>query len=200
MNEAATDHAIDVLPSIESVREAAFKGLARQAIAGGLTLDEYAERAAATQQAATAQELDALLQGLPEDTAGARSVRRRRWLVSVVAGGERRGRWRLRGDLRVIAVFTVRTLDLGTAQPESPDSLITIITAFGGASIIAPQGVSIQLSGSGVFGGSNDNRAELPPFPGSPLIRIRAFSLFGGVKLDDRPPRPQPARHEPGAE
>jgi len=192
MNEATTEQAFDVLEgSIESAREAAFEGLARQAIGGGSTLDEYAERAAATQQAATAQELDALLQGLPDDTAGTRAARRPRWLVSVVAGGERRGRWRLRDHLRVIAVFTVRTLDLGTAQPELPDSLITIITAFGGASIIAPQGVSVQLSGSGVFGGSNDNRADLPPFPGSPLIRIRSFSLFGGVQLDDRPPPPK---------
>lgn len=192
MTEAATNHAIDVpQPSIKSARETAFKDLARQAIAGGLTLDEYAERAATTQQATTAEELDALLQGLPEDTAGAHAPRRPRWLVSVVTGGARRGRWRLRDHLRVIAVFTVRTLDLGTAQPESPDSLITVLTAFGGASIIAPQGVSIQLSGSGIFGGSNDNRAELPPFPDSPLIRIRSFSLFGGVKLDDRPPRPR---------
>jgi DUF1707 SHOCT-like domain len=190
MNDAPTNHRNDVpQPSTGSARETAFKGLARQTIGGGLTLDEYAERAAAAQRAATAEELDALLQGLPEEAAGALAARRPRWLVSVLAGRERRGRWRLRDHLRVIAVFTVRTLDLGTAQPESPESLITIITAFGGASIIVPQGVSIQLSGSGVFGGSNDNRAELPPFPGSPLIRIRAFSLFGGVKLDDRPPR-----------
>ncbi len=153
-----------------------------------MTLDEYAERAAAIQQAATAGELDALTPELPGDGAGAFATSRPGWLVSVFAGGQRHGRWRLRDHLGVIAVFTVRTLDLGTAQPESPESLITIITAFGGASIIAPQGVSVRLSGSGLFGGSNDNRAELPPFPGSPLIRIRAFSLFGGVKLEDRPP------------
>ncbi len=190
MNEATTDQTNDVLqPSIEAARETAFKGLARQALGGGLTLDEYAERAAATQQAATAEELDALLREPLEDTADARATRRPRWLVSIAAGGERRGRWRLGDHLRVIAVFTVRTLDLGTAQTEAPESLITIITAFGGATIIVPQGVSIQLSGSGVFGGSNDKRAERPPFPGSPLIRIRAFSLFGGVELDDRPPR-----------
>jgi len=195
MYQVPTDHTNDApKPSIESVRGKAFNGLARQASGGGLALDQYAQRAAANQQAATAEELNALLQGQPEDAGGALAARCPRWLVSVLAGGQRRGRWRLGDHLWVIAVFTVRTLDLGTAQPESREPLITIITAFGGASIIAPQGVRLQLSGSRVFGGSNDNREERPPFPGSPLIRIRAFSLFGGVKPDDRPPRNLPDR------
>jgi hypothetical protein len=47
-------------PSIESARETAFKTLAQLAIGGGLTLDEYAERAAVIQQAATTTEIDAL--------------------------------------------------------------------------------------------------------------------------------------------
>lgn len=78
---------------------------------------------------------------------------------------------------------------MGTAQPEASESVISIVTAFGGASIIAPQGVSLELSGSAVFGGRNDMRAELPSFPGSPLIRVHPLSLFGGVSVEDRPPR-----------
>jgi hypothetical protein len=90
----------------------------------------------------------------------------------------------------VVSVFTVQTLDLGTAQLEARESRVTIITAFGGASVIAPQGVSLDISGIAPFGGRNDNRAERPPFPGSPVIRIRAFSIFGGVSIEDRlPPR-----------
>jgi hypothetical protein len=107
------------------------------------------------------------------------------------------GPWRLRDHLRVVAVFTVRTLDLGTAKPETFESVIGILTAFGGASIIAPQGASLELSGSALFGGRNDKRAELQLFPGSPLIRVHAFSLFGGVRVEDRPAAPQPARRDP---
>jgi len=47
-------------PSIESARETASKTLAQLAIGAGLILDEYAERAAAIQQAATTTEIDAL--------------------------------------------------------------------------------------------------------------------------------------------
>jgi len=56
-------------------------------------------------------------------------------IPSVLAGG-RRGRWRLGDHLRVVAIFTVRTLNLGAAQPEAPELVVTVVTAFGGASII----------------------------------------------------------------
>jgi hypothetical protein len=173
-------------PSVESARETAFKALARQAVDGGFTLGEYAERAVAIQQAATTDEIDAIQKAA---AAGAPAARRPGWLISVLARVERRGQWRLRDQLRVVSVFTVQTLDLGTAQLQAPESAITIITAFGGASVIAPQGVSLDISGFALFGGRNDNRAELPPFPGSPVIRIRAFSIFGGVGVEDRVPQ-----------
>jgi hypothetical protein len=172
--------------SLDSARQSALNGLAQLAAGGGLTLDEYAERAVAIQQAATTDEIDALQKaGAP----GAPAARRPSWLISVLARVERRGQWRLRDHLRVVSVFTVQTLDLGTAQLQAPESVITIITAFGGASVIAPQGVSLDVSGFALFGGRNDNRAELPPFPGSPVIRIRAFSVFGGVRVEDRVPQ-----------
>jgi hypothetical protein len=173
-------------PSIESARETAFNALAQHAIADSLTLDEYAERAAAIQQAATTEEIDALQK---MGAAGGPAAGRPGWLISVLARLQRRGQWRLRDHLRVVSVFTVQTLDLGTAQVEAPESIVTIITAFGGASVIAPRGVSLDVSGFGLFGGIDDNRAELPPFPGSPVIRIRAFSIFGGIKIENRAPQ-----------
>jgi len=189
MNDARTDGPNDATqPPIESTREAAARRLAQHAISGSLTLEEYAERAFALQRAATPQDADALVE-LPEEAAGTLGPRRPRWLVSVFVGGGRRGRWRLREHLRVVAVFTVRTLDLGAAQAEAPESVITVVTAFGGASIIAPHGVPIQLTGLALFGGRNDERAEVPSLPGSPRIRVRAFSLFGGVRVEDYPPR-----------
>ncbi|MGO8904844.1 MAG: hypothetical protein ACLQMH_04385 [Solirubrobacteraceae bacterium] len=176
-------------PSIESARDTAFRRLAQETIGGGLTLDEYAGRAVAIQQAATDDELQAVLQAAPPGGAGAPAARRPRWLISVLARVGRRGQWRLRDRLRVVSVFTVQTLDLGTAQLEAPGSVVTIIAAFGGASVIVPQGVSLDISGFALFGGRNDNRADLPPWPASPLIRIRAFSIFGGVRVEDRAPQ-----------
>jgi hypothetical protein len=159
-------------PSVESARETAFKALARQTVEGGLTLNDYAEHAVAIQQAMTTDEIDAI-QKAP--AAGAPAARRPGWLISVFAPVRRRGQWRLRDHLRVVFVFTVQTLDLGAAHPEAAESVVTIITAFGGASVIAPQGVSLEVSGCALFGGRNDDRADLSPLPwlaGHPHSRV----------------------------
>jgi hypothetical protein len=172
--------------SVESAREAAVRALAERAISGGLTLDEYTERAAAVERATTVDELDDVLRRLPDATAATPSARTAPWIVSVFGGSEQRGRWRLNSRLRVVAVFSGVTLDLGSAEPEAPESLITVVTLFGGAGILAPRGVSLQLSGVSVLGGKGDTRTPGPPLPGSPLIRIRAFPIFGGVTVKER--------------
>ena len=175
---------------IETARATAVSELAQQASGGGLTLDEYAERAVALERAATVEELSAALRGLPdEESAAVGSARGTRWLVGVFGGTEQRGRWRLSSRLRIVAVLGGVTLDLGMAQPEAPESLITVVAVLGGVEIIAPPGVSIQLSGVSLLGGKSDERSGGPPLPGSPLVRVRCMTLLGGVKVKDRPPR-----------
>ena len=187
MNDARTVHPDDRAElSIQSARKAALRSLARQAI-NGLTLDEYVQRAGAVEHAATVDELEAALQGLPEEPADASPGRRARWIVAVLGGTDQRGRWRLSGRLRIVAVLAGVNVDLGQAEPEAPESAITVVAAFGGAGIIVPQGVPVQLSGFSLLGGKGDKRTGGSPLPGSPLIRVRAFALFGGVTIKDRP-------------
>jgi hypothetical protein len=148
--------------SLESARERAVNDLAQEPSSDGLTLDEYAERAVAVEQAATVEELEATVCGLPE-TAAAKSVRGGRWLIGVFGETEQRGRWRLRSHLRIVAALGGVTLDLGIAQPEAPMSLTTVVAVLGGVEIIAPPGVSIQLSGFSLLGGKSDERSDGPP-------------------------------------
>jgi hypothetical protein len=88
-----------------------------------------------------------------------------------------------------VALFGGAKVDLGTAQLEAPESVITAIAVFGGADIIAPPGIPIQLSGFSLLGGKSDKRAGGPPLPGSPLVRVRAVAILGGVTVKDRPQR-----------
>jgi hypothetical protein len=189
MNDARPGNANDASqPAIDSARETAVRGLAQQASGGSLTLDEYAERIRAVEQATGAEELAAVMRTVPEATAAGAGARGGRWLVAAFGGTELRGRWRLGRHLRVVAVLGGATLDLGAAQPEATESVITVVAVLGGAEIIVPQGVSIQLSGLSLFGGKSDKRGGGAPLPGSPLIRIRAFALLGGVAVKDRTP------------
>ena len=186
MNEIGARHADDAMqPGVESAREAAASDLAQGAVGGNLTLGEYAERAAAIEQAATVDEIDAAVHGLPEEAANVAPARRGRWIVAILGGTEQRGRWRLSRRLWLLAALGGATLDVSAAQPEAPESIITVVAILGGAEIIAPAGVSVQLSGLSLLGGKGDKRASGPPLPGSPLVRVRAFTFLGGVTVKE---------------
>jgi hypothetical protein len=149
-----------------------------------LTLGEYAERATAVEQSATTDEIDEAVRGLPGETAGP-AARHARWIVAVLGGTEQRGRWRLGEHLRVLTAIGGATLDLSTAEPEAPEPTITIVAVLGGADIIVPRGVSVQLSGFSFLGGKGDKRDGGPSLSGSPLIHVRAFTFLGGVSIKE---------------
>lgn len=171
----------------EPDRAAAVRRIAAQAAGGGLTLEEYAERVLAVEQAANAEEVEAAVAGLPEEAGAAATSRR--WLVAVFGGTEQGGRWRLSRRLWILALFGGAKLDLGRAEPEVPESVITVIALFGGAELLAPPGVPVQFSGFSFFGGRSDERGGGPALPGSPLIRVRAFAVLGGVAVKERKPQ-----------
>lgn len=164
-------------------RDAALAKLTRHATGGELTLAEYADCAAAIAAATTPAELDAATAPVahepptPVPTPG-------RTLVGVFGGTDQRGRWRLPRRLRILAVFGGVNADLDSAQVETPISTITVLAVFGGVSLTAPPGVSIQLSGASLLGGKSDKRPVGPPLPGSPVIHVRAFTLLGGVSVE----------------
>jgi len=164
-------------------RDAAIARLTRHATGGELTLDEYAACAAAIAAATTPAELDAATAPVahepptPVPTGG-------RTLVGIFGGSDQRGRWRLPRRLRILAVFGGVSADLGSAQVEAPISTITVVAALGGVSLTAPPGVSIQLSGASLLGGKSDKRPVGPPLPGSPIVHVRAYTLLGGVSIE----------------
>jgi hypothetical protein len=47
----------------------------------------------------------------------------------------------------------------------------------------------MRLSGFSLFGGRSDTRTVGPPLRGSPLLRVRAVTIFTGVSVRDRPAR-----------
>jgi hypothetical protein len=167
---------------LDEARRRALTTLSEAASTARLTLGEYAQRAAAAQGAADAVALEAALNDLPAADASP-APERRSWLIGVLSGTEQRGRWRLGRRLWILALAGGVKLDLGAAEAQAPVSTITVLALFGGAEMVAPPGVTIQLSGFSLLGGRGDERSPGPPLPGSPLVRLRAFAVFGGVKV-----------------
>jgi len=169
-------------------RDGAIAKLTRHATGGELTLEEYADCAAAIAAATTPAELDAATAPVAHEPPTPVPTRSRT-LVGIFGGTDQRGRWRLPRRLRILAVFGGVSADLGSAQVEAPLSTIDVLAVFGGVSLTAPPGVSVQLSGFSLLGGKSDKRPVGPPLPGSPVIHLRAWTLLGGVSIEKPKPR-----------
>jgi hypothetical protein len=159
--------------------------VARLRMAGGegrLTLEELAERVELADAARTRGELDALTSDLPY-AAPAVERKDRGWIVAIMGGAERKGRWRPARNTNVVTVMGGAELDLREA--ELADGVtITAVTVMGGIGIAVPDGVSVETSGFAVLGANGSPRDEVPPLPNAPIIRVRAFSLMGGVGVE----------------
>ena len=56
---------------------------------------------------------------------------------------------------------------------------------LGGQTIVLPPEVNVEIDGRGVLGGF-DRKAQGGGAPGAPRVRIKGFSLFGGVGIKRR--------------
>ena len=64
------------------------------------------------------------------------------------------------------------------------DACINLNVAFGGVTIIIPEGMPVRLAASSAFGGVSDNR-RVKIDAGSPSLIINGKVAFGGVELRD---------------
>jgi hypothetical protein len=166
-------------------RERTVELLRRHSVDGRLTLEEFAQRMGAAYEARTRDELDELTLDLPTEPPAAPVHRSKpaRWMVAVMGGADRRGRFRLGPRTNVVAVMGGANIDLRQAELEEPDATITVVSVMGGANIVVPEGVDVELTGFSLMGGRGHRPGKQPLPPGAPLVRVRAFSIMGGVSV-----------------
>jgi hypothetical protein len=180
----------------DAEREAA---VGRLRVAGGegrLTLEELAERVELADAARTRGDLDILTADLPDTgrrftPATAEPQKDRGWIVAVMGGAERKGRWRPARRTNVVTVMGGAELDMREAEL-ADEVVITAITVMGGIGITVPEGVSVELGGFALMGGNGGPRDKVPPLPDAPVVRVRAFSLMGGTDVKTKAPRRTP--------
>jgi hypothetical protein len=106
-----------------------------------------------------------------------------------MSGIDRRRRWRLAQRTNLLAVMGGANLDLRQAELEAAESTLSIYAIMGGANVIVPEGVRVEVTGIAIMGGKNEQISSEPPLPDAPLIRIRVLAIMGGVNIRSRPAR-----------
>lgn len=181
-------------------RERVVVVLREHTVAGRLSFDELALRAAAVYKARTQGELDAVLRDLPEvappaaptpsPLAPAASGTERRGVeltIAILSGANRRGRWRVHHETTAISIMGGCNLDLREAVLDGPELTINCFALMGAIDIIVPEGIEVEVEGIAIMGAKEARLSGMPPMPGTPLVRVRAYALMGAVNVKSRP-------------
>lgn len=157
---------------------------------GRITLEEFSERVDAAYAARTLAELDELTRDLPgkapEPAADRPGRRPTRHSIAVMSGIERKGPSRIEERTTALALMGGIDLDLRSAEIVGSEIEITAVAIMGGIQITVPEGVDVELTGFTIMGGKSNRVHDAPRLHGSPLIRVRAFILMGGVDVRSR--------------
>jgi hypothetical protein len=174
-------------------REATVVRLREAGGEGRLTLEELADRVERADAARTWGELEALTADLPASTGSAATVpdaprKERRWIVAIMGGEQRKGRWRPARRTNAVAVMGGIDIDLREAELADGAEILAI-PFMGAVTVVVPEGVSVEMSGFALMGGNSGPDDKVLPLPNSPIVRVRAFSLMGGVVVERKPSR-----------
>jgi hypothetical protein len=179
------------LRASDADRERAVVTLRDGAEHGRLTFDELAQRTELAYEATTGAELGRLVADLPQAAPEAEVARPaagklRRWNIAVLGGCDRKGRWRPAAHSVALAVLGGVDLDLRDAVIEGDELVLTAVAVLGGIDIVVPEGVEVHVSGFAVLGGNDHEEGTAPVRPGGPVIRLRCYSVLGGIDVDVR--------------
>jgi hypothetical protein len=184
----------DSLRVSDAERDDTIHALGEQAAVGRLTLDELEDRASQALTAKTRGELAALTSDLPAEAAAqaglapARVRKPVRWMVAIMAGSHRRGRFRAVGSINAVAIMGGDEIDLRDAEIEGGELTVNVFTLMGGANIYIPDSIEVEVGGFSLMGGNTETGRQRTR-PGAPLVRVQAYNIMGGVMIFRVPPQ-----------
>jgi hypothetical protein len=177
-------------------RDGAVDALHKAVAEGRLSIDELEGRVQSAYTVATRRELELLIadvsvQPLADTRVGSApatqdqlSVREgpggSRWVVSILSGHTRRGRWRIGRRCTVVNVMGGSEVDLCDAELADRAIQLNVYSVMGGGEIRVPHGLDVQVSEVSVMGGNDLRLGDEPVPPGAPVLHLRLVSIMGG--------------------
>ena len=184
-------------------REQTIKTLVSGFAADLVTLDELERRLDIAHRTADPVELDRLIADLPAPgteaapteaaavswkTAPPAEVRDNSFVVAIMGGVVKKGRWTPARRTTVIAFMGGAEIDLREAILPPGEVEISIFAIWGGVEIIVPPGIDVAVSGVAIMGGFDQQRCPPTPPAGGPTVRVSGLALMAGVEVFVRYP------------
>jgi hypothetical protein len=184
----------------DTERDEVLNALGDHAAVGRLTLDELEDRSSQVLAAKTRGELAAVTRDLPGETslavgtglpataAPAPSRAPVHWMVSILGGNHRRGRFRAAREVNAVNILGNDEIDLREAEIEGGELTFNMVSVLGGSNIYVPDTVEVDIGGVNILGGNQEHGTIRPPRRGAPLIRVRTINFLGSVNIYHLPP------------
>ncbi len=192
----------DSLPELrasDAEREQTAEVLRVAASEGRLNVEELEERLGSAYSVRTRPELERLIadvnpqrlgQGQATATPGARSgltVREgpggERWVISIMGGHDRSGRWRVAPRCTVLSIMGGSDVDLNDAELADRVTHLNVFSFMGGSDIHVPHGVDVQVTNVALMGGNDVKLGNEVAPAGGPTIHLRMVSIMGGTSV-----------------
>ncbi len=103
-----------------------------------------------------------------------------RWVVAVMSGVDRKGRWRLAERCTALNLMGGCDLDLNDVELASDHVELTVVSIMGGADIRVPEGLDVEITDVALMGANSVDIGEPRPSRSGPVLHLRLFSLMGG--------------------
>ena len=184
----------DSLRVSDAERDETLRTLSDHAAVGRLTLDELEDRSGRALTAKTRGELATLTGDLPAERGQAQPApaparKPVRWMIAIMSGSQRRGRFRAVGRINAVSIMGGDEIDLREAEIEGGELTLNLVAIMGGATIYIPDSVELDVGGFSLMGGNTEIGSERLPRPSAPVIRLRAWNLLGGATIFRVPPQ-----------
>ena len=103
-----------------------------------------------------------------------------RWAVGVFGDSTEAGTWQPGKQTNAIAIFGDSTLDMRRAASHQDAITVRAVAGFGDVRLMVPAGSRVEISGLALFGNKS---SEVTADPDGPVVRVKAWALFGDVKV-----------------
>lgn len=162
-----------------------------------LGLEEFEQRLAVAHRSNSIAEILALRAdldreqkdspALPTTALATVPTRERQTLVAILGGTTRQGAWTPPRKLKIVAVLGGVELDFREAAFGPGVTEVSITTVLGGANIIVPPHLAVEMNGIAILGGfEHSERAPQQPDLERAVLRISGLAVLGGVHIETR--------------